>query len=75
VIVGALFADRPGNIFLLDSEVLDKVSHTTIATLFDSAMEILWKDEVKQDRIQLFITDATPYVLKAAKGLKMLYPE
>jgi hypothetical protein len=36
VIVGTLFADHTGNIFLLHSEVLDKVSHTTIATVFDS---------------------------------------
>jgi hypothetical protein len=74
VIVGTLFADRPGNIFVLHSEVLDKVSHTTIAILFDSAMKMLWKDEVKRDRILLFVTDAAPYMLKAAKGLKMLYP-
>jgi hypothetical protein len=72
VIVGTLFADRPGNIFLLHSEVLDKVSHTTIAILFDSAMKMLWKDEVKRDRILLFVTHAAPYMLKAAKGLKML---
>jgi hypothetical protein len=44
VIVGTLFADHPGNIFLLHSEVLDKVSHTTIAILFDSAVKMLWKD-------------------------------
>jgi hypothetical protein len=62
VIVGTLFADRLGNIFMLHSEVLDKVSHTTVAILFDSAMKMLWKNEVKRDRIQLFITDATPYM-------------
>jgi hypothetical protein len=61
VIVGALFADRPGNTFLLDSEVLDKVSHTTIAIPFDSAIKMLWKDEVKRDRILLFVRDAVPY--------------
>jgi hypothetical protein len=72
VIVGTLFASRPGNIFLLHSEVLDKVSHTTIAILFDSAMKMLWKDEVKRDRILLFIIDAASYMLKASKGLKML---
>jgi hypothetical protein len=70
VIVGTLFADRPGDLFLLHSEVLYKVRHTTIATLFDSAMEILWKDEVKRDRILLFVTDAAPYTLKAGKALK-----
>jgi hypothetical protein len=74
VIVGTLFADRPSNIFLLHSEALDKVSHATITILFDSAMKMLWKDEVKRDRILLFTADAAPYMLKAAKGLKMLYP-
>jgi hypothetical protein len=72
VIAGAQFADRPGDIFMFHSEVLDKVSHTTVAILFDSAMKMLWKDEVKRDRILLFVTDASPYMLKAAKGLKML---
>jgi hypothetical protein len=35
---------------------------------------MLWKDEVKRDRILLFVTNAAPYKLKAAKGLKVLYP-
>jgi hypothetical protein len=74
VIDGTLFADRPGNIFLLHSEVLNKVSHTTVAIRFDSAMKMLWKDEVKRDRFLLIVTDAAPYMLKAATGLKMLYP-
>jgi hypothetical protein len=37
-------------------------------------MKILWKDNVKRDRILLLVTDAAAYILKAAKGLKMLYP-
>jgi hypothetical protein len=53
---------------------LDKVSHTTVATLFDNAMKILWKDEIQRDRILLSVTDTALYMLKAARGLKMLYP-
>jgi hypothetical protein len=37
-------------------------------------MKMLWKDEVKRDRFLLIVTDTAPYMLKAAKGLKMLYP-
>jgi hypothetical protein len=37
-------------------------------------MKMLWEDEVKQDKILLFVTEAAPYMLKAAKGLKILYP-
>jgi hypothetical protein len=44
VIVGTLFADHPGDIFLLQSEVLDKVNHTQP---FDSATKMLWNDYVK----------------------------
>jgi hypothetical protein len=36
-------------------------------------MKMLWKNKVKRDRILLFITDAAPYMLKAATGIKMLY--
>jgi len=36
VIVGTLLVDEPGDIFLLTSEVLDKVNFSTIAKLFDA---------------------------------------
>jgi hypothetical protein len=32
-------------------------------------MKLLWEGEVKQDSILLFVTDATPYMVKAAKCL------
>jgi hypothetical protein len=47
MIVGTFLANRPGDIFLLHSEVLDKVNHTTVVILFNNKMKILWKDEVK----------------------------
>jgi hypothetical protein len=37
-------------------------------------MKKLWKDELKQDRILLYVRDAAPCMLKAAKGIKILYP-
>jgi hypothetical protein len=72
VVIGTLFADRSGNIFLLDSEVLDTVNLSSIAVLFDNAMKLLWKGDVKRDNVLLSVTDAAPY---AAKGLKILYPK
>jgi hypothetical protein len=39
MIVGTLFADFSGDIFLLHSEVLDKVGGTTITILFDKAVK------------------------------------
>jgi len=42
VIVGTLLVDGPGEIFLLTSEVLEKVNFSTIAKLFDKSMFLLW---------------------------------
>jgi hypothetical protein len=58
---------------LLDSEVLDIVNHTIITAVFDNAMKLLWEGEVKSDSILIFVTDAAPYIVKAAKGLQLLY--
>jgi hypothetical protein len=44
--VGTPFADFSGDIFLLHSEVLDKVSRTTITVLLDNAVKMLRKAEV-----------------------------
>jgi hypothetical protein len=74
VVTGTLFAGHPGDIDLLDSQVLDRVNHTTISAVFDNAMKLLWEREVKGDNILLFVTDAAPYMVKATKGLQILYP-
>jgi len=46
VTVGTHFADFSFDIFVLHSEVLDKVGCTTITILFDNAVKMLWKAEV-----------------------------
>ena len=40
-IANVVIADRPSDIFLLDSQVLDAVNNFTIAILFDNAMKLL----------------------------------
>jgi len=51
VIVGTLLVDEPGEIFLLTSEVLDKVNFSTIAKLFDASMFNLWPDGIRHDDV------------------------
>jgi hypothetical protein len=46
VVIGTLFADSPSDIDLLDSEVLDRVNHTTIVAIFDYGMKLLRKGRV-----------------------------
>jgi hypothetical protein len=50
---------------LLHSEVLDRINHTTIAATFDD-IKLLWEGGVKRDNILLFVTNAAPYMVKAA---------
>lgn len=72
VIVGVMSGDEPQKSFLLHVEALEKVNHTTIAKLFDDSIKIIDPD-FNRDHVLLFVTDAAPYMVKAAKGLQMLY--
>jgi hypothetical protein len=73
VIIGTLEIGCPGKIFLLDTEALEKANHTSIAKLLDKALHILWPQEIKYDNILLFLSDAAPYMVKAGKGIKIMY--
>ena len=75
VVVGILKDDQPRDIFLLACEVLEKVNNSSIAVVFDNAMNLLWPNKVERENVLLFLTDATPYMVKAAKGLQVLYPK
>ena len=73
-VVGVLRGDRPGEIFLISCEALEKTNHSTIAVTFDNALYLLWPEEMKNKNV-LLITDAAPYIVKTGKGLQLLYPE
>lgn len=73
VVIGTLEVHRPGEIFLLTTEVLEKTNYSTISKLFDSAMFLLWPEGIKHDDVLLFLTDAAPYMVRAANSLKALY--
>jgi hypothetical protein len=66
---------KPGEIFLLACEVLERVNKSSIAVVFDNAMNLLWPDKVEQENVLLFVSDAAPYMIKAAKALQLLYPK
>lgn len=64
VIVGTLEVDTPGKVFLLNSDVLEKANHSTIAKLFDRSLLILWPTGIEHDKVLLFLSDATLYMVK-----------
>jgi hypothetical protein len=72
VIIGTLEIDGPGEVFLLTSEVLESVNHSTICNVFERSMFLLWPEGIRQD-VLLFVTDAAPYILKAGKSIKPFY--
>lgn len=60
--------------YLLNTAVLDKANHCTIARLFEESIKSLGENFDK-DSILLFITDAAPYMMKAAKAIQTFYPK
>lgn len=73
VIVGTMDIEKPGKPYLLTSESLEAVNYLTISKVFNEALKILWPYNIRYENILLFVTDAAPYMVKAAKYLKDMY--
>ena len=66
VVVGTLKREQHGEIFLLACEVLERVNNSSIAVVFDNAMNLLWPDKVERENVLLVVSDAAPYMIRAA---------
>ncbi|KAE9529788.1 hypothetical protein AGLY_011884 [Aphis glycines] len=75
VIIGILKPQDVGKTYLIHTEYLEKVSHSTIFKLFDKSMHILWPNNVNHEDILLFVSDAAPYMKKAGRCIQTLYPK
>lgn len=73
VIIGTLEINEPGQIFFLASEILEKANHQGICKLFEDSLLLLWPDKICRENVLLFVTDAAPYMVKAAKVLQSLF--
>lgn len=73
IIIGTLEVDKPGKVYLLNSEVLEKINHSTITKFFDRSMFLLWPGGIHHDDVLLFVSDAAPYMIKAGKSIGVLY--
>ena len=74
-IIGALSLETHSTAFLIESEIVERTNHATIAQAFTKSKSLLWPEGVQHDKVLLFVTDAAPYMKKAAKGLKVLFPK
>ncbi|KAL4134923.1 hypothetical protein QTP88_006605 [Uroleucon formosanum] len=59
--------------FLLNSEVLEKNNHSTIAKVLDKSFSVLWPQGIIHDNVLLFLSDAAPYMVKAATSIQTYY--
>ena len=75
VVIGTLEIDGPGEVFLLTSEVIERVNHSTICKLFEKCMFLLWPEGIRHDDVLLLVTDAAPYIVKAGKSIQAFYPK
>jgi hypothetical protein len=72
-IVGTLHAENVGKSFVLNCECLAPVNHATIAQFFTNSLQILWPQELQYNKVLLLLTDGAPYMIKAGKGLKVIF--
>ena len=74
-IVGILSLESENKSFLLNSEVLERTNSETVATFVVDSLNILWNQSLHYDRVLLVVTDAAAYMVKAIKGLQILFPK
>jgi len=63
------------NSYLINTSVLCSTNANTIAKFFDESINIFGLRILHKEDILLFVTDAAPYMIKAANGLTILYPK
>ncbi|KAE9533284.1 hypothetical protein AGLY_009325 [Aphis glycines] len=73
VIIGLLHDEYYSEPWLLMSEEIFKYNFQIVGKLFNDAMQLLWPSGVKYENVLLFVTDAVPYMVKAADSLTVLF--
>ena len=59
--------------FLQNIQILDRVNHSAIAKIFSDSLTFFWPEGIRYDNVWLFLSDAAPYIIKVAAGLKVIY--
>ncbi|XP_003744201.1 uncharacterized protein LOC100902024 [Galendromus occidentalis] len=74
VIIGALNNNAPGRPYIMNCEIVERTNAHTVATVFYKSVEKLWQNEVRHEKVLLFVSDAAPYMIAAGKSLKVFFP-
>lgn len=74
LIVGKMSEYEPTKSYLLTCQELEKTDHASIARFVNTSLLKLWPNGDSTDKVLLLVTDAAPYMVKAAKHLTIFYP-
>ena len=74
VLAGPLDGEYLGRPYLIDLINLGSTNNRTVQQCVNSALFKLFGAELDYEKINLFVTDAAPYCVKAGHGLGTLYP-
>ena len=75
VLVGPLNKNKPNKSYLLNTEFIPKTNNMTILLSIMTALNILWPEGIKYDKLLLFLTDAATYMKLTAEKLKEIFPK
>lgn len=73
LIVGKL-SQAPSRPYLIACKELDKTNHSTIARFVNHSLNSTFPNIDIQEKVYVFITDAAPYMVKAAQALQVFFP-
>jgi len=60
---------------LISCKELDATNHETVSRFVNSSLLSVWPNGYMTEKVLLLVTDAAPYMVKAAKFLKVFYPK
>ncbi|GBP24909.1 hypothetical protein EVAR_12573_1 [Eumeta japonica] len=73
LIVGTLQLE-PSSSYLVACKELEKTNHSTIAKFVNEGIKKIFPESAVEERVLIFLSDAAPYMIKAAKALQVFYP-
>lgn len=74
-IVAPMYSDRFGIQRLINCAELEATNGDTIVEFIEESSRILWPAGIRRNRLQLFVSDAAPYMKRAGTLLSNIYYE
>lgn len=65
---------EPSSSYLVACKELEKTNHSTIARFVNEGIKKLFPESAVEEKVLIFLSDAAPYMIKAAKALQVFYP-